>query len=565
MRFSCAFALILSLFFGVHAITFAQTTTAEDNTPAHSNPVVRLSAQDTSHFENALAALAQQGNIGFVCEDQPLNPDVAEAENNKQVFASLQSAIPLNKAIQKVAELYDYEAVRVSNTLVLFKKLYSSDEDIPNVNLAEALRSLDNLVYATQYFDVEDSTASLRNLYVSLSQKQRPIITEQGIPFAELTPTQQQLARKVAYSFQFGGRNGVENMAMLLRAFQSRKVNLKLRSQFNMEIPYYSGTFPYNGLFPTGKRLLYGKADLGISYWLRPVAGVTLYEVPKEAISSGRDIRADAVEPTTPQKNDTTGLPKRRIAIRSLSSIVADTGSYAKGEKATFQIDPIISDKPVFVAGTDKLSAIEIVQAIADIYGLKKSHIVKQGQSVYLISPPTPYLLTEAQAVRREIERLIPAPLWRAYSKTQLRKHQSDTDKKLVIPAYLPLHGADGLYITTVRRLRALIEPALRNSAPEGIFVTQLGTEEKRLIAVSQLLLLFNEPHFREMLDPVPDFVTNVEGNTYWLTVKDAGRTMDYRFGSRNNGSYIAGQDGVFPPIIDNDEAQPMELPFTVP
>lgn len=525
-----------------------KNNTIQSNYP---NPHVQITVKELSHFETALANVAAQAHVAFICENQPFQPDLEEGETRNFPQNTLESGMLLEDAVKRIATAYDYEATRFNDKVFLFKKNYSFDEDLPSVTLEEASRSLQLLLRATQNFEAKDSTYCLRDLMISLSASQRTAATKE-IRFADFSPQQQELARRVSYSFQYAGRSDIDDLAFRFRAFRGYGIVFTMMTYLNVTVPCYSGRFLSKALLTDRPFINQIKADLGISYWLIPsTSPMPLDEIPRKYSSSGSRVTIEGVEPTTPEAAPISGLPKRVVETRSLKSVMETLNANEQGD-VVYETDSSIASKPVYIVGAQNVPAEELAVSAAEVYGLILTRRADKAKIVATITLPQAHLVKDPQLLKTEVERLLPQPVWRAYKAGQNRKRQSDLRVQPGLRPFKLMNGSDGLYITSVKRLRELIEPEIQARKDHRFPIRESSDEVKSLIALSQLLILFNRPHFWELLETPPAFLTNIRENTYRFQLNENGTELTYWFGchpSPTTTSVIAGKDGVYPPI----------------
>jgi hypothetical protein len=106
-------------------------------------------------FASLLGALSARYHIAFVAEAEPLHP-TAPPEKMANVRQAFESGTSPEKAVEEVADAFDYEAERAAGDLFLLRKRYSDPADLPfltfdevHYDLATLLRSLAPLLPAT--------------------------------------------------------------------------------------------------------------------------------------------------------------------------------------------------------------------------------------------------------------------------------------------------------------------------------------------------------------------------------------------------------------------------------
>ena len=195
------------------------------------NPVVRLVPEGTQTLADALRQVSKQTGAAFVCEGKPFRVRNSPAPLLSVIAKWPDGGLPLNEAVQKIANAYDYEAER-NGGVFLLRKRYTNPDDLPDIpaeelrlSLRDVVRSASGLpaptVAQTTYADT--SSAFGGKFYQTLSPLQiSHLVTAQygfvQLPVSELTSEQKQMMRDLVISRHIQGAiSGPEKVVAALR------------------------------------------------------------------------------------------------------------------------------------------------------------------------------------------------------------------------------------------------------------------------------------------------------------------------------------------------------------
>ena len=196
------FCVLLTFVSAVCVPTFAAPV------PTAEEPLVHLTSAQARVFKDALNALSEQSHVAFVAEGWPLRATLKD----KQASALADVELPLSKAVQHLAEAYDYDAQRQGKVFLLTKR-YTDPADLPGVTLAECRASVEDIRDVTGPFNpqappekygVADPLigALVASLTPSQIQAMAEKTPEKRLSVSSLTPEQQaQVWRFLLYSY----------------------------------------------------------------------------------------------------------------------------------------------------------------------------------------------------------------------------------------------------------------------------------------------------------------------------------------------------------------------------
>ncbi len=182
-------------------------------TSAVEEPTVRITQTQARVFQDTLAAMATQARVAFVAEGAPLRPALPD-----QAAPTLSQSAPLSvaveKAVEKLAAAYDYDAERRGNLFVL-KKRYSDPHDLPGVTLQECASALADAERLMSPYNPRVSRDSLvaRGVIKSLTPQQLQAMHDGSPSVASLSPGQQAQVLRFALYLYVQGSPTIERYA----------------------------------------------------------------------------------------------------------------------------------------------------------------------------------------------------------------------------------------------------------------------------------------------------------------------------------------------------------------
>jgi len=178
--------------------------TGAASTPA---PSIRLTKIHASEFYSAISDLSVQGHVCFVMEGIPLKPHLTD-----KAVADLTVDMPLVAAVAKIAAAYDYDARREGGVFVLTKR-YTDPTDLPDVTLEECQAAINDVLCVLDAFSPhfaesiyadgpDDRKDTVISFFHSLSARQLQRAQDKSLHYGDLVPEQQGMIRSL-FLYQF--------------------------------------------------------------------------------------------------------------------------------------------------------------------------------------------------------------------------------------------------------------------------------------------------------------------------------------------------------------------------
>ena len=341
-------------------------------------PKAHLSQAEAESFSDALDTLATQGHIAIVAEGVPLVPHPA-----KKDIPDLTVAVPLSQAVAEIAAAYDYDVQKPNRVFILTKR-YTSPKELPSVTLEEcqlAFRDVLTLLnkFSPQFDEASDNNSqrgAVRAFFGSLSPAQLQAVQVKTLHYAELTPEQQGIVRRIfLYGFVQSPADTVSSSENLLR-FAPHSV-----------LTGRDGN--YTGL------LIQNTIPSNNSRYYRPLWGdakFTSLSEPRPPLLL--PLPGAVSQPAEPE-------PK---TLKKIVGLLPHTGLPPV-------VDTALQDKPVSVAGLNSVSSSEVLSALAVLYDLHVG-VTEAGAPELMRRSFTTNI--SLQDLPQSVWAIVPAPLRRA-------------------------------------------------------------------------------------------------------------------------------------------------------
>ena len=486
-------------------------------------PQIRLDAAQSGDFYKAVTALAEQGHVSVIAEGVPLHPHLSALEASK-------IAIPLSldAAAKAVADSYDYSVQRDGNVLV-FRKLYSNPDDLPVITLKECSYSLGLLQQIAEPLNSHALSSNVqflappgpnlrrdqvRVVHPLLNKFADRLMPEQLLAMhqnkllvSSLTSDEKTLARQVRCSLYV--QPALDGIALLSPLTDQSGQNAVFCWQ---DTPTAQHTFGYTLPEQRDNQSVLQFHQLSHSTGWEDLGGYVPNPEP-----AGQDSTAPSLSP----------VQDMNYPVKTLGAAVANAMSRS-GSAIHVTLDPAIATKPVIVLGEGNASTDQILQALADAYGLRlidhssgkmsevnltaldvrspanlaslpaslrqafpepftrAAHldaVVSEEEKFYNFWQTPPYSKRPPQAPRTLGLEETQADLERAALERKRRNSNNvdfnaDLNRIKQAEAVLPT-----LRNAAIKRLRTLIEPKLKTH-PNGIPISELGEQEHNALAV---------------------------------------------------------------------------------
>ena len=477
------------------------------------------SAESLLRFDTVLNELSQKYRIALVCESRPLLLTPKDADAVKALEQALSHPHPdVDEQVNAVAAAFDYQATRANNgkgkdkTLFLLTKRYTSPSDLPEVTLEEADISFRNILRATRGFAATDTVPA--DLIVQLLTDATP--DEQarfakGVPFTDLTPPQKAIATQLAGNAEIGRP---------LEAFQrvgNRFAGLRQGTAFlgradfaGLNLPCYQGGFGPNRAI----------RKVFISYWAKTTYGGGTAFFGTDATPNLKMIDGKIIglppDPTEPD-NTVKPLPEPLAAQKTLAQVATLLGEKLASSDTllskigikTVEADPAIARKTVCLFGESLVGPEQLLNAVITLYGLRSPKL-KEG--MVQITLPAPKSLEKGSEIPAEVARLLPVSFVRALvaGPHQILKGKT-VDEQPADLAHLENVTADRLYLTSIKRLRAIAESPIDAAQKQNktLLFQDLPIEAGDMAALSSLATCYGP--IRSLTTPKPSLLDNLD------------------------------------------------------
>ena len=451
--FAAALALLSPTAVPVHAKTVPLTPA---QTAGTANPVVRVLPANAQTLADALRQVSQQTGAAFVCEGKPFR-----ARNSSPPLVPVlakwpANGLPLDAAVSKIADAYDYEAER-NGSVFLLRKRYTNPEDLPDVPAEELRLSVRDVVRAASGLPaptVEMPTYEVKNspfadkFYQTLTPAQmKQLVGKKDeyvrLPVAELTPAQKKMMHDVVVSRHI--QNAVDEPRKALTALQacSQKstafgwTNIELTPPSALAQTYYKHVFvPMLCCLvrENGKTAAAPFAPDG-----RVRFRLTNRKIAYDANGDGSEPRPDDFGPNHTALPPPTETGPDTFTLQSLAVVLT------KSETRTGKISPhgfkaheALEAKSVTVVGINDDNTESLWRGAGAVYGLHAVHTQKNGP--LLLLRPRPQVARDLSELNAAVFSAFPAPVIRLYRGA----FQGEQAKQLARPKsdfYLPAAG----------------------------------------------------------------------------------------------------------------------------
>ena len=401
---------------GLRPVAAQQSTPGPAAGPA--GVMVHLGPTEARPFQTSIDALAAQGHVAIVAEGVPFHRTLTDA----QTFRFSKEA-PLSVMLPILADAYDCD-VEYRNKVYLLKKRYSDVRDLPAVTLEEYGQAVQDILIVLRpfaintEFPVRDNALNhvLPDLAAMLTPEQMQALHDRKLAVATLT--QEQKAKVWQFVYYFYAQTPFEEAEEAAFQFKgapkaSVGVDQKGTSLFGRAFhPFVYQTLSYDG------QSVLRSFDNGTVAMVSP-SGVTLNDPvlpPEEAGETGKAAPLTLAE-------EVAALNKR--------------GLHAA-------VDAALRVKPISIAGAGNATPGQILQALANIYGLRVTEPDGKDKTVRITRPLFRVPL-EAAALPECIWHVVPEPLQRAIHRGERAAIERDAQKASTAPSGGPLQAMQRL------------------------------------------------------------------------------------------------------------------------
>ncbi|MCW3051219.1 MAG: hypothetical protein JWN14_389 [Chthonomonadales bacterium] len=502
-------------------------------------------------FFEALSGLSKRFGVAFVAEGRPFllgktgsvptqgtEPAVGEATATAEVAASSPNDKQAADAeVQKVANQFDYEAVRQGNVYLLGKR-YTNPDDMPDVTLEECRISLRSFLGCVGMYgalhDRKESITSIRSivinqLYVNARARSRdaihdPMSAFQGInvnlPGNQRTgiPDFPWHATSLTTLYYFAShRDRIEGVLSMLD--RNRAFDPVFRWQTIGQHPVFGYDTQLN---PQADPLFLPASDCD-----RVV--VTPYGTlfPRDDWWMRTDTILPDQDPTDPaglseqtrRFLDDNGRSSRAIPLSEVIAAINRRVPKKPGWKL-YKVDWPYASKHVTLVGADKLPPGELMQSLAAVYGLRVNYNLDDTVVLTMArseNPSPKYVSTYrpigiVDNLSEYVRANFPSPIYRLmharFLAGRTKPKNQDGPRLLEYETQYELQRmATTFRNSAMRELRYLVEPQVKAQSKAKLPLSRLGEREHILFTLAQTASGFADAC--ELADvPAPPYIT---------------------------------------------------------
>ena len=485
-------------------------------------PPLRLTTTEAGEFHQAVMALAEQGHVAVVAEGVPLHPHLSVQE-----AAKLEGPLSLDDAVKAVANAYDYSSQREGNVYVL-KKRYSDPDDLSVLTPAECSHALALLQQVAEPFNSHSLVTKIQFLappgphlrrdqvrildppvdafVASLTADQKADMEKNKLFVSSLSQPQKALARQIRLALYV--QTPMDLIALLLPLSEQARQSAIFCWQ---NTPSAQHVFGY--------ALLEKRGDQSV---------LRFHALSHSTGSEDFNSYSFDTQPAGPDPTDPGSISHQPEtgAAQTLADAIASLNARSGGAIHA-NVDPAVAAKPVTIAGAGNASAGQILQALADVYGLRLVNSTPGGPATSTLTLPDILPPSELAELPSSLRQAFPEPFARATHLDKIVADEQQFYNFWQTPRY-PKHsgqvpspsGAEetpaeleqamlqrkrensgnvefnaglehieqakatlsALRNAAIRRLRTLIEPKLQ-AHPNGIAISDLGEQEHDALA----------------------------------------------------------------------------------
>jgi hypothetical protein len=501
-----------------------------------------VSLVEASNFASALKALATRCHVAFVIEGKPLKTDL----NSEEVKEILRKGSSADETIKQIADAFDYTALKFSSTVYVLKKRYSAPYDLPFVTFEECRLAIQDVFTLLRPFNAETVSPNeprLKRFVASLTPEQTQLLQDKelGLPIGQLSPEQrEQIWRVVLFLFAQRPLDKVREVESQANCVAGPKAAVGWRTLKDMRL------FGYEG-FRGGVE----RPDAATTYF-RPLSHPDrVWSLANGALlfpsSQGLSDNADLTAPERPVAPVPSGEVLETVSLRVATSRI-DSASRTADKVLRVTVEDALAEKPVTIVHPEATAPETLVRAMASAYGLTIE--TEEGGTLCIVRCPLPRV-QDITALAGALRQAIPEPFLRAIGWQDMLDWESETreidqrlpelqhaleqaagnsplDEKYVAALHKRIaemasrksalmaqyHSGKGntrlMRIQAVKRLRAGLEPLLKDKPSEKIPFLELGAQERAALRLVLMTDLWTAIELR--LSPtLPDYITRFD------------------------------------------------------
>ncbi|WP_395092748.1 hypothetical protein [Armatimonas sp.] len=412
-------------------------------------------------FENYLSEIAQKRKKCIICDplifDQGQNRILEKKEFKNQNVAS-------DEFLSEFCSYYGYKYIISDSGNLLLLKDYNKYPHMPSVTYDEIMEGLRRMKKIKESItSVKSSSAIIDDLLHSLSSSDLLNFTK-GIMLKDLPLNQQDLIWKFAFLSKYRGFSDVDYLYIRLRGCKKNTAVFTYKTYFGLELPIYSGPFsPLN---------MFQQWDVVLSRWIyTQPGGGTAFDGGKDAILKDGIVKTIYSDPTTPSDNT---FNRNSLLCKNIGYFINNA---SKDQKRNYIISEAVKDKPVVLAGGDNSSFKSIMADISYVLDLKITNV----NGFIHIDFFEKINYSDVSNFKENIFSCIPKSFLNAVNFReilQLKKPEEKNQK---------LKNSDRVYISSVKRLRELVDPGIKDEKFQKNTLISKDSEIYDLIALSSM------------------------------------------------------------------------------
>jgi len=462
--------------------------------------------------------------------------DADPAPEEKTPHPSNRKEASLEEEVQKVADRFDYTAVRQGDVYLLTKR-YTSPDDLPEVTVEECWRGLKNF-RGLAADNNQANVTNIRNFFHS--DRYRDGLQNMG--FRESI-----LAHNIVQNFYFQS-----HWDRTQAAFDLREKSLPVDPVFHWKTIGRSPVLGYDTQYLVGEKAQF----VPVSDLDRSVVIPFGTPLPR----AGFSVRTEFTVPD-PDPTDPATLPEETKRFlddngRSSHAIpLSEAVTTLKGRAAphvVYKVDPIYAAKHVTLAGVDRLSPEIIMQSLAAVYGLSVAH--NKDDSVVLTDPqplklPDPSIFVLFRQYGPFIRSTFPAPIYRVMHARFLAGRTKPANQEgpelLQFKTQYEFQRVATSYRNSAMRLfRYVVEPQIKAQPDGKLALSRLGERARLLFTLAQTASAYADTC--EVADiPLPPYITHrddfranvsITGQTYRAQDGTIRRSLSLTYVDPNSG-----------------------------
>lgn len=462
--------------------------------------------------------------ITILCEGVPLHTELT-ATQAASLDAEVEKRGDASEKVAAVANAYDYDCEWKSNTLCLWRKRYTDDDDLPDVSAGEIIHSLQNLEKLWKSFDTNGSNTYVAEMVQALTPDWEERLSKESVPVSQLPRNMIKPIRLLAWR-HITDRSLTPVRLTSFRLSQCEKGHVTLLEKdvldVGVPIPVYEGELHRGAgkLWTMAVPISY-LADSGSGTGFGTLVHNSPTEVRKKAIADA--LKADPIMRYR-YVNETPAFATTLQGLVNILNSRRTTGASA------ILCDEMVARKKVCIWGAEYTSSSAILESLASLYdlriGARNNRGVLTGNGIRFRNDVT--------FLGEESIRLIPLPIRRyIWGDTVGEPFRLEADRRQSLRSI-------ALYRNAMGRLRVLADGAIA-AAPDGkVPIKAMPHPTLDLIALSSIAQICH-PFLTSLQQPIPSYLVNLDLATVGITITvrnpaPYGSSLNYKFTDGKTG-----------------------------